>query len=138
MGVLMQLDRPRADARDCSAALEINPDSAKAFKIRARANLKLEKLEEAHSDFQTALKIDYDEQTYEDSLEVAAKVKDMKTSAAKERAKQEQEEEQRKLQESKAAYEAALKANEEKWREERMKEEEERQKKEDERKARVR
>merc|ERR1712228_285545 len=99
--VLMQLDRPRAAARDCTAALEVNPDSAKAFKIRARANLKLENWEEAHSDFQTALKIDYDEQTEEDSLEVAAKVKAMKETAGKERAKKEKEDEERKLRESK-------------------------------------
>merc|ERR1712187_732640 len=94
--LLMQLDRPRAAARDCTAALEINPDSAKAFKIRARANLKLEKFEEAHSDFQTALKIDYDEQTYDDSLEVAAKVKEINAAAVKKRVDEEKEEYQRK------------------------------------------
>merc|ERR1712187_979514 len=94
--VLLQLDRPRAAARDCTAALEVNPDSAKAFKIRARANLKFENWEEAHSDFQTALKIDYDEQTYEDSLEVAAKVKDLNAAAVKNRVDEEKEEYQRK------------------------------------------
>lgn len=136
--LLLQLDRPRAAANDCTAALAINPDSAKAFKIRARAYLKLEKLEEAHLDFQTALKVDYDEQTYEDSLEVAAKVKEMKSAETSKRVKEEADEYNRKLQESKLAYEAGLKANEEKFREERMKEEEEKQKKEQERKERVR
>merc|ERR1712232_395626 len=97
--VLMQLDRPCAAVRDCTAALEVNPDSAKAFKIRARANLKLEKFEEAHSDFQTALKIDYDEQTYEDSLDVAAKVKDLNAAAVKNRVAEEKAEYERKLQE---------------------------------------
>merc|ERR1712232_157090 len=104
--VLMQLDRPRAAARDCTAALEVNPDSAKAFKIRARANLKLEKLEEAHSDFQTALKIDYDEQTYEDSLEVEAKAKEMRASETSDRVKAEEAEYHRKLQESKDSCDA--------------------------------
>ena len=34
--VLMQLDRPGAADNDCTAALALNPDSAKAYKMRAR------------------------------------------------------------------------------------------------------
>lgn len=135
--LLLQMDRPRAAVNDCNAALAINPDSAKAFKTRARAYLKLEMLEEAHFDFQTALKIDFDDQTEEDSKEVAAKVKEMQTAKTTERVKEEQAEYHRKLKESGDAYKAGLKANEEKFREERMKEEEEKRQKEDERKARV-
>merc|ERR1712060_848581 len=103
---LMQLERPCAAAHDCTAALEINPDSGKAFKIRARAHVKLEKWQEAHSDFQTGLKIDYDEQTYDESLDVAARVKEMHTSNTAKRIKEEEAEYFRKLQESKEAYEA--------------------------------
>jgi len=136
--LLMQLDRPKAAANDCTAALAINPDSAKAFKIRARANQKLENWEEAHSDFQTGLKIDYDEDTDEASKDVAAKVKDILEGKVKARNKDETEEYNRKLQESKVAYEKGLKENEEKFREERMKEEAEKKAKEDERKERVR
>jgi len=136
--LLMQMDRPRAAINDCSAALTANPDSAKAFKIRAKGYVKLERLEEAHSDFQTALKIDYDEQTYEDSLEVAAKVKEIQAAAVANRNKAEEEEYHRKLQESKAAYEAGLKAREGEWKEAKEKEEEAKRKAEEERKARVR
>merc|ERR1719240_2416303 len=35
--LLLKLGRPRAAIQDCTAALEVKPDSAKAFKIRARA-----------------------------------------------------------------------------------------------------
>eukprot|EP00930_Biecheleria_cincta_P035671 TRINITY_DN24513_c0_g1_i1.p1 TRINITY_DN24513_c0_g1~~TRINITY_DN24513_c0_g1_i1.p1 ORF type:complete len:261 (+),score=76.08 TRINITY_DN24513_c0_g1_i1:53-784(+) len=136
--LLFQLGRPRATINDCDAALKVNPDSAKAFKIRARANLKLDRLEEAHSDFQTALKIDYDEDTEEASKEVAAKVKEIQAAKVKQRVQAEEEEYHRKLQESKKAYEEGLKANEERFREQRMKEEEEKRKTEEERKERVR
>lgn len=136
--LLFQMDRPRAAVNDCTAALAVNPDSAKAMKIRARAYLKLEMLEEAHADFQTALKIDYDEQTEEDSKEVAEKVKELKAEKVKQRNKEEDAEYHKKLQESKKAYEEGLKANEEKFREQRMKEEEEKRQKEEERKERVR
>lgn len=136
--LLFQMDRPRAAVNDCTAALAVNPDSAKAFKIRARAYVKLELLEEAHSDFQTALKIDFDEQTEEDSKDVAAKVKEIQAARVKDRNTKEAEEYHRKLQESKKAYEEGLKANEEKFREQRMAEEEEKRKTEEERKERVR
>merc|ERR1712048_1381140 len=104
--VLLQLDRPRAAANDCTAALEVNPDSAKAMKIRARAYVKIEKWEEAHSDFQTGLKIDYDEGAYDESLDVAARVKEMHAAAVAKRVKDEEAEYYKKLQESKEAYEA--------------------------------
>jgi len=136
--LLMQLDRPRAAINDCTAALAVNPDSAKAFKIRAKAYVKLEKLEEAHSDFSSALKIDYDEQTYEDSLDVAAKVKELQAAAVSSRNKAEEEEYHRKLQESKIAYEAGLKARAGEYEEAAAKEAEAKRKAEEERKERVR
>merc|ERR1712232_47976 len=128
-----------AAANDCTAALEINPDSAKAFKIRARAYVKLERWEDAHKDFQEGLKIDGDdEQTYQDSLEAEAKAKEMRASVTAKRVKEEKDEYDRKLKESKEAYEAGLKANEEKFRQQRMEEEEAKRKAEEERKERVR
>lgn len=136
--LLLKLGRPKAAANDCTAALTMNPDSGKAFKIRARANAKLEKWEEAHADFSAGLKIDYDEETYDESLEVAKKAKELQAAAVEKRVQEEKEEYQRKLQESKAAYEAGLAANAAKWAEEKEKEEEEKRKKEEERKARVR
>jgi len=108
------------------------------MKIRAKANLKFENWEAAHKDFQTALNMDYDEQTYEDSLEVAAKVKELKEAEGKARNKEELDAHNKKNAENKAAYMEGIKANEEKFREERMKEEAEKKEKEDERKERVR
>ena len=106
----MQLDRPRATVNDCSAALTINPDSAKALKIRARAYAKLQMWQEAHSDFQTGLKIDYDEQTEEDSQVAAAKVKEIRAAEAADRKKAEDDAYAAEMKANKEAYEAAMKA----------------------------
>lgn len=135
--LLMQLDRPRAAVNDCTAALAINPDSGKAYKIRARAYAKLEMWPEAHYDFSTGLKLDYDEGTYEESLSVAATMKELESVLREKRLKEEKDEYHRTLQKNKEAYEAGMKANEEKFREQRMKEEEEKKRKEDERRERV-
>lgn len=140
--LLLELDRPRAAVRDCCEALKTNPDSAKAFKIRAKAYLKLERWEDAHLGFQTALKIDFDgtndDQTQEEALQVAIKVKELQASTVKDRNDKEKEEYTRKLKESKDQYEANMKARESEFRDQRMKEEEEKKKTEEERKARVR
>jgi len=80
--ILLRLQRPRAAINDCSAALDINPDSGKAFKIRARAHVLLEQWAEAHSDFQEGLKIDYDEVAYEESQAAEAKMKEMQAAEA--------------------------------------------------------
>lgn len=109
-GLLLKLDRPRAAINDCTAALAVNPDSAKACKIRAKAYKKLSMFEEAHADFQTALKIDYDEQTYEDSLDVEAKAKELKAAAVKKRNEDERLEEHRKNEENRKKYQEAMDA----------------------------
>jgi len=136
--ILLQLDRPRAAVNDCNAALEINPDSGKGYKIRGRAYKKLGMWCEAHSDLQTGLKLDFDEGTEDESRDVAAKAKELQAAAVSKRVKEEEEEYYRKMRENKEAYEAGLRANEEKFREARMKEEEEKKAKEEERKERVR
>lgn len=136
--LLMQLDRPKAAINDCTAALSANPDSAKAMKVRARAYVKLEKWEEAHADFQTALKIDYDEDTEDASKEAEKKAKEIKSEQVKQRNKDEEAEYQRKLKESKEAYEAGLKAREDEHQEAKEKKEAEKRKAEEERRERVR
>lgn len=108
--ILMQLGRPRAVINDCTAALKINPDSGKAFKIRGRAYARLEQWEEAHSDFTTGLKIDFDEQTEEDSREAAERVKAIQAAAVASRRRKEEEEYVKKLQASREAYEAGMRA----------------------------
>mmetsp|Transcript_22108 Transcript_22108/g.38995 ORF Transcript_22108/g.38995 Transcript_22108/m.38995 type:complete len:974 (+) Transcript_22108:63-2984(+) len=72
--VLMDLGRPRAAINDCTAALKINPDAARAIKIRARAHKKLEQWEEAQADYQAALKLDFDDVLDEEYKEVKSKV----------------------------------------------------------------
>lgn len=136
--LLLQLDRPGAAVQDCTAALEINPDSGSAYKLRGKAYAKQEKYEEAHKDLSTGLKLDYDEDTEEMAKPIAEKVNKMQEQNAKDRVKKEEEEYHRQLQENKAKYEAGLKAREEEFREQRMKEEEEKKKAEEERKERVR
>lgn len=103
--LLLQLGRPRAAINDCTAALQINPDSGKAFKLRARGHVKLKHWADAHADFQEGLRIDYDEETYEESVSVEAKMKGMKAVAAEKRILVEQDRERRKKEEEKAAEE---------------------------------
>mmetsp|Transcript_75187 Transcript_75187/g.220411 ORF Transcript_75187/g.220411 Transcript_75187/m.220411 type:complete len:486 (+) Transcript_75187:81-1538(+) len=78
--LLLQVSRPRGAVNDCAAALEINPDSGKAFKIRARARALLEEWEQALADFQEGLKIDYDEAAYEESLLVEARARELRAA----------------------------------------------------------
>eukprot|EP00435_Cladocopium_sp_Y103_P036934 s1998_g9.t1 len=93
--LLMRLNRPRAALRDCGRALELNPDSGKAYKTRARANAKLKHWAAAHADFQEGLKIDYDDATYEESLSVAAKMKEITAVATARRVKEEADKERK-------------------------------------------
>lgn len=59
--VLLKLKRPCACISDCESAIEINPDSAKAYRIRGKAYRALGKWEEAHKDISLSQKLDYDE-----------------------------------------------------------------------------
>ncbi|PQQ15464.1 TPR repeat-containing thioredoxin TDX [Prunus yedoensis var. nudiflora] len=60
--VFVKLNKPNAAIRDANAALEINPDSAKGYKIRGMAKAILGHWEEAASDLHVASKLDYDEE----------------------------------------------------------------------------
>lgn len=113
--LLVKLGRPRAVINDCTAALEVNPDSAKAFKMRARANVKLELWEQANIDFQTGLKIDFDDETEEEAKVAAEKAKEIQDKSVKERVLKEKDNYETKLIADKAAYAAAMKAREEIW-----------------------
>lgn len=83
--VLLRLGRPRAAINDCAAALALNPNQAKALKTRARANTSLKRWAEAHADFQEALKIDYDDPTWEESKPVGEKMREIAAVAAERR-----------------------------------------------------
>ncbi|KAF2317519.1 hypothetical protein GH714_023815 [Hevea brasiliensis] len=60
--VFVKLKKPNAAIRDANAALEINPDSAKGYKVRGIARAMLGQWEEAASDLHVASKLDYDEE----------------------------------------------------------------------------
>ncbi|KAG5536273.1 hypothetical protein RHGRI_023899 [Rhododendron griersonianum] len=60
--VYTKLNKPNAAMRDADAALQINPDSAKGFKVRGMARAMLGQWEEAASDLRVASKLDYDEE----------------------------------------------------------------------------
>lgn len=60
--IFVKLKKPNAAIRDANAALEINPDSAKGYKIRGIAKAMLGHWEEAASDLHVASKLDYDEE----------------------------------------------------------------------------
>ena len=57
----LKLRKPNAAKRDCDRALEANPDSAKALRIRGSAYRFLGKYEEAQKDLALAQRIDYDD-----------------------------------------------------------------------------
>lgn len=59
--MLLKSKRPAAAIKDCDAALELNPDSAKALRVRGVAHRKLHNWNEARRDLSEAQKIDYDD-----------------------------------------------------------------------------
>lgn len=70
----LQLKKPNACVRDCTRALEINPDNAAAYKFRGRAHRLLGNFIKAAEDLRNACKIDYDEQADEWLKEVTPNV----------------------------------------------------------------
>mmetsp|Transcript_17871 Transcript_17871/g.41675 ORF Transcript_17871/g.41675 Transcript_17871/m.41675 type:complete len:467 (-) Transcript_17871:139-1539(-) len=97
---LARLDRHRAVINDCTAALKINPDYSKAFKVRARAHVALKHWLEAHDDFQQGQKIDFDEGCEEEARAVAAKAKEMQTVATQHRLRVEEAQEAKQRQQA--------------------------------------
>merc|ERR1712154_594564 len=59
--VLLKLRRPCAAVRDCTSAIEINPDSFKAHRVRGMARRALGQWEEAQRDLSEAQKLDFDD-----------------------------------------------------------------------------
>ena len=75
---LLRLGHPTAAAADCERALEANPDSAKAYKVAAKALTKKGEWERAYERVCTAIKIDYDDDLAELQKTLKAKVDKMK------------------------------------------------------------
>merc|ERR1711972_930586 len=61
--ILLKMKRPNACIVDCTSALEINPDSGKAFRTRGKAHRFLGHWEQAHKDPAMAQKLDFDDDT---------------------------------------------------------------------------
>jgi len=61
--ILLKAKRPNAAINDCDAALAINPDSAKALKVRGCAHRALGHYERAAQDLHQGVMIDFDEES---------------------------------------------------------------------------
>ncbi|XP_063701415.1 hsc70-interacting protein-like [Culicoides brevitarsis] len=111
--VYLKLRKPNACIIDCNRALELNADSAAAYKFRGRAHRLLGKWEEAAKDLRQACKLDFDEEADEWLREVTPNAKKIEQHKLKqERKKMEREEKQRK-ERVRRAQEANRKAREE-------------------------
>merc|ERR1719265_2482146 len=101
--MLLKARRPCAAIEDCNAAIEINPDSAKAFRTRGKAARRLGRWEDAHNDLAIAQKLDYD-----DEAEDVKKFVDKKYKKIQERkTRQRLRDEKRRVKELKKAKEEA-------------------------------
>ena len=75
---LLKLGFPSAAAADCHKALELNPDSAKAFKVLGKALSKKGDFATAYAKLCTGNKIDYDEDSTEFQKTLKAKLDKLK------------------------------------------------------------
>jgi len=62
--LLLKMKRPNAAIRDCNRALQMNPDSAKALKVRGKAYRYIGEYEKAKKDLQAGNKIDFDDESF--------------------------------------------------------------------------
>lgn len=105
---LMKLDRPKAAENDCSLALKLNPDSAKALRVRGKARKILGKYEEALKDLSTSQQIDFDESVVQDLKELSELHVEKEKEEAQKR-NEEEEKRRKKAEEIKKAQEEAKK-----------------------------
>jgi len=110
----MKLSKPNACIRDCTRAIEINPDNAAAHKYRGRAHRLLGNFLDAAKDLRLACKIDFDDQADEWLREVTPNAKKIEEHERKKQRKKEEKEIAEKKARIKKAQEARAKAAEEK------------------------
>jgi len=80
--LLLRMTRPSAAVRDCSAAIELNADCGKAYRIRGLAHRALGHWKKAHRDLSQGQGLDYDETALAAQKFVNAKmglIQDLKT-----------------------------------------------------------
>lgn len=109
--ILLKLKRPCACIADCTSALEINPDSGKAYRVRGKANRRLGRWEPAHEDLSMGQKIDFDDDTVDMQKFVEAKWKKIAEKKNRQRLRIERIEKKRQEKELKRRREAAAKAH---------------------------
>eukprot|EP00727_Mastigamoeba_balamuthi_P003094 m51a1_g12782 hypothetical protein (332) ;mRNA; f:2745-4118 len=102
--VLLRMRRPNAAIRDCEAAIRLNPDSAKPYKVRGRAERHLGLYERARADLQLGNKLDYDDATYQTQKWVEARAKALEARA---KARQQHHQQQHQQQQHEAKPESA-------------------------------
>lgn len=103
----LKLNKPNACIRDCDRALELNCDSAAAYKFRGRANRLLGNWENSAKDLRQACKIDFDEEADEWLREVTPNAKKLEQH----RIKQERKKAERELRERQERVRKAQEAN---------------------------
>ncbi|XP_044727106.1 putative protein FAM10A4 [Chrysoperla carnea] len=104
--VYLKLTKPNACIKDCTRALELNCDSAAAYKFRGRAHRLLGDWEKAAADLRQACNIDFDEQTDEWLREVtpnARKLEQHKLKQERKKAEKELRERQERLRKAREA-----------------------------------
>jgi len=91
----LKLKKPNNAIKDADRALGVNPDSAKALRIRGQARILLGQLESGHADLCTANRIDYDEETYDLIKQYQEKVDKIRASRIKRERSQEEKKKRR-------------------------------------------
>lgn len=110
---LIKLGRFKAAERDCDLALEMNPDSAKALRMRGKARKELGKYELALKDLSESQKIDFDESVVEDLKVLSEKHIEAEKAEALKRIEEEDQLRKRAEEIRKAQEEAKREAEEE-------------------------
>ncbi|XP_016563195.2 TPR repeat-containing thioredoxin TDX isoform X2 [Capsicum annuum] len=114
--VFVKLKKPNAAIRDADAALKVNPDSAKGYKVRGMARAMLGLWKEAASDLRLASMIDFDEEIAETLKKVEPNAHKIEEHCRKYRRLREEKrlrkiehDRKRRQAEAKAAYEKSKK-----------------------------
>jgi suppressor of tumorigenicity protein 13 len=111
--LLLKMKRPNACINDCSAAIKINPDSAKAYRLKGKAHRKLGQWEDAHKDLAEGQKLDFDDDLVEVQKFVDAKWKKIAEKQNKKRLRDERIAKKKREADIKAKKTAAQKAYDE-------------------------
>lgn len=110
----LKLNKPNACIKDCTHALELNPDSAAGYKFRGRAYRLIAQWENAAKDLRQACKIDFDEQADDWLKEVtpnAQKIVQHKLKQERKKTEKEIKEKAERVRKAKEAYAKAAAAD---------------------------